>query len=97
MMKDNNLATCSSYVKVQRSIVDLQPVWSKKPRFDKHGRPVEYLNWTAESCKQLADSISKDNKFYHQDRFAKDLECNFLARPAVSRKRKAAEEAHKTM
>ena len=96
-MKENKLVTCSSYVKVQPSIVGIQPVWSKKPRFDKDGRPVEHLNWNAMSCKIAAEGISKENKFYHRDQLAEVIEHNFLSRPSVSKKRKAAENVGKNL
>ena len=91
MMMDDKLHKCSSYVKVQPSIGNVQPVWSKRPRFDKDGRPVEHLNWNLTKDKIISNNLSTDDKFYHRDMLMKDIEYNFLSRPMASKKRKRNE------
>ena len=44
------------------------------------------VNWNLTVNKIIADNVSVDNKFYHEDKLAKDLEYNFLSRPLESKK-----------
>ena len=43
-MKEYILIFQSDYVKVQPSINTICAIWAKQPKFDKKGRPVDYLN-----------------------------------------------------
>ena len=44
MCKDDSLISQDNYVKAQPSLGCLSTIWAKKPHFDRHGQPVEYLN-----------------------------------------------------
>ena len=77
--------------KIQTAFRNVGTVFSKKPRFDKNGRPVECLNWIKENPNTHEED--GDNKFYRRDRIAQRIIDNVLSRP-MKRKRSSLFAMH---
>lgn len=84
MIKEDSLISQDQHVKVQPLFKTASAVWSKQPKFDKKGRPVEYLNLIHYSEK-ITD-LDRADIFFLRDRFAMRVEMKGLSRPLKKRK-----------
>ena len=75
------------FVQVQPTFAGRSAVWMKNPKFNKKGRPVEYLNWIRTS-KSVGSSnvVEKSNKYVLRNRFVKRIEQKNLCRPMKRQK-----------
>ena len=75
VMQQNYLMFDNIFVQVQPTFAGRSAVWMKNPKFDKKGRPVEYLNWIRTS-KSVGSSnvVEKSNKYVLRNRFVRRIE-----------------------
>ena len=72
MPKEEELMSQNEWVKVQPDVDIVSDVQSKYHRFDKCGRPVQYLNLIKQSDKSMDEDF--DNIFYHVEKFPSCLQ-----------------------